>query len=319
MPGLSMVVRAFFPQEITIMNKLKKGNNYSKYHILAAILFILPTAVFVLGFSYYPAIRAIAGSFTRWDGFNDPQFVGFRNYRLLFTDPIFIISLRNVLYWSAGSLLVILVFPFIGSELIFHLKTVKAQYLYRVLFVIPMVVPAVVTVLIWTFIYEPSIGLLNRVLTDFFRISRDIIPNWLGDSKMVIPSLIFIGFPWMSGMNLLIYYSGLQDISTDVIEYSQLDGCTGFKRVFLIDIPLIAGQIKLLLILGIIGTLQNLTVPLLMTNGGPGYDSYVPGLYMYFKAFINGDFGMAFTIATVMFVIIFSLTLLSRRINSVKA
>ena len=294
------------------------NRKYNKYHVITAFFFILPTAVFVLGFSYFPALRAIWGSFTKWDGFNDPKFIGIANYVTLFKDRIFLISMRNVLYWSGGSLVVILVAPFIGAELIFHLKTARAQYLYRVLFVIPLVVPAVVTVLIWTFIYEPSIGLLNRLLVDFFRISRDAIPNWLGDSRFVIPSLIFIGFPWMSGINLLIYYSGLQDISTDVIEYAQLDGCAGFLRIFKIDIPLIIGQIRLLLILGIIGTLQNLTVPLLMTGGGPGYDSYVPGLYMYFKAFRVSDFGMAFTIATVMFVLIFTLTLISRTGSTVK-
>ena len=296
-----------------------KSGKYKRDHIVTAFLFILPTAVFVLGFSYYPALRAIWGSFTQWDGFNDPKFIGIANYIALFKDRIFLISFRNVLYWSAGSLVVILVAPFIGAELIFHLKTVRAQYLYRVLFVIPLVVPAVVTVLIWTFIYEPSIGLLNRLLVDVFRINRAIIPNWLGDSHFVIPSLIFIGFPWMSGMNLLIYYSGLQDISTDVIEYAQLDGCTGLIRILKIDIPLITGQIRLLLILGIIGTLQNLTVPLLMTGGGPGYDSYVPGLYMYFKAFRTSDFGMAFTIATVMFVLIFILTLISRTGSAARA
>ena len=294
------------------------SRKYSKYHILTGYLFILPTAVFVLGFCYYPAFRAIWGSFTRWDGFNDPRFIGIANYIALFKDRIFLISLRNVFYWSAGSLVVILLAPFIGSELIFHLKTARAQYLYRVLFIIPMVVPAVVTILIWTFIYEPSIGLLNRFLVDIFRIPREMIPNWLGASRFVIPSLIFIGFPWLSGMNLLIYYSGLQDISTDVIEYAQLDGCTGLSRILRIDIPLITGQIRLLLILGIIGTLQNLTVPLLMTDGGPGYDSYVPGLYMYFKAFRLSDYGMAFTIATVMFVFIFTLTLISRRTANAK-
>ena len=288
------------------------SNKYNKYHVLTAYLFILPTAVFVLGFCYYPALRAILGSFTKWDGFNQPIFIGITNYITLFKDRIFLISLRNVFYWSGGSLVVILTAPFIGAELIFHLKTSRAQYFYRVLFIIPLVVPAVVTVLIWTFFYEPSIGLLNRLLVDVFRINRELIPNWLGDGRFVIPSLVFIGFPWMSGMNLLIYYSGLQDISTDVIEYAQLDGCTGLIRILKIDIPLITGQIRLLLILGIIGTLQNLTVPLLLTGGGPGYASYVPGLYMYFKAFRMSDFGIAFTIATIMFVIIFTLTLISR-------
>jgi raffinose/stachyose/melibiose transport system permease protein len=291
---------------------MKRKLNYSRYHSIAAVVFLLPTAVFVLGFCYYPALRAIIGSFTKWDGFGDPQFVGLNNFITLFKDPVFQVSVRNVLYWSAGSILIAMTAPFIGAEMMFNLPSVKAQYIYRVLFVLPIVVPAVVTILIWTFIYEPSFGLLNAILVDILHIPREIIPNWLGNSRFVIPSLLFMGFPWMSGLNLLIYYSGLQDISGDVIEYAELDGCTGFRRVFRIDIPLVGGQIRLLLILSIIGTLQNLTVPLLMTNGGPGYDSYTPGLYMYFKTFRMGDFGMGFTIATVMFVVIFVLTLISR-------
>jgi raffinose/stachyose/melibiose transport system permease protein len=291
---------------------MKIKSDYSRYHIVAAVVFLLPTAVFVLGFCYYPALRAIIGSFTKWDGFGEPVFVGLNNFITLFKDPVFQVSVRNVLYWSAGSILIAMTAPFIGAELMFNLPGAKAQFIYRVLFVFPIVVPAVVTILIWTFIYEPSFGLFNRLLVDVLHIPREIIPNWLGDSRFVIPSLLFMGFPWMSGLNLLIYYSGLQDISGDVIEYAELDGCTGFKRVFRIDIPLVGGQIRLLLVLSIIGTLQNLTVPLLMTNGGPGYDSYTPGLYMYFKTFRMGDFGMGFTIATVMFVVIFILTLISR-------
>jgi raffinose/stachyose/melibiose transport system permease protein len=291
---------------------MKMKIHYRKHQIAAAAVFLLPTAIFVLGFCYYPAVRAIFGSFTQWDGFNDPVFVGLKNYRTLFQDRIFLISVRNVLYWSAGSVIIGLCAPFIGAELIFHLPSAKAQYVYRVLFIIPIVVPYMVTLLIWTFIYEPTIGLLNRLLVDVFRIARESIPNWLGDSKLVIPSLMFMGFPWMSGLNLLICYSGLQDIPGDVIEYAGLDGCVGLKRILRIDIPLIMGQIRLLLILGIIGTIQNITVPLLMTKGGPGYDSYVPGLYMYNKAFRMSDFGTAFTIATTMFVVIFILTLLSR-------
>ena len=80
--------------------------------------------------------------------------------------------------------------------------------------------------------------------------------------------------------------------------------------------PEILGQVKLLLILGLINTLQNITLPLLMTNGGPAYDSYTPGLYMYFQAFRLGSYSMANTIATVMFVIIMALTLLSTRLKS---
>jgi raffinose/stachyose/melibiose transport system permease protein len=291
---------------------MKHGKYYNKYQIVAAAVFMLPTAVFVLGFCYYPAIRAIAGAFTKWDGFSDPKFVGVANFITLFKDQIFQVSIRNVLYWAAGAIIIAMTAPFIAAELIFHLPSARTQYAYRVLFVLPIVVPSIVIILIWTFIYEPQFGLLNRLLSDVFGIPREIIPNWLGTSKWVIPSLLFMGFPWISGLNLLIYYSGLQDISGDVIEYAQLDGCVGLRRILRIDMPLVSGQIRLLLILSIIGTLQNLTVPLLMTRGGPGYDSYTPGLYMYYKAFQNGDFGMGFTIATTMFIFIFILTLIGR-------
>jgi raffinose/stachyose/melibiose transport system permease protein len=292
---------------------MRQKIKYSKHQILAAVVFLLPTAVFVLGFSYYPAIRAIIGSFTRWNGFSEPVFVGLQNYRELFADRLFHYSMRNVLIWSSMSICIGLVAPLLGAELIFHLPGKRSQYLYRVLFVIPMVVPGMVTILIWSFIYEPNIGILNRLLTGIFGVPRDSVPSWLGNPDTVLFALAFIGFPWMAGLNLLIYYSGLQDIPTDVIEYAHLDGCTGLKRIIFIDLPLITGQIKLLLVLGIIGTLQNVTVPLVMTNGGPGYASYVPGFYMYFKAFKMSDFGMAFTIATTMFVIIFMLTLITRR------
>lgn len=290
-----------------------KSKNYNKHQIFAAVCFILPTAILLIGFEYYPAIMAIIDSFSHWDGFNPPQFVGFQNYIDLFKDNVFRISIINVLKWSLGSTIIALTAPLIASELIFSLKSKASQYWYRVAFVLPMVVPAVVIIQVWSFIYEPNIGILNKLLQALG--CSGLIHNWLGDSKFVIPSLIGIGFPWISGIYFLIFYAGLQGIPSDVIEYAQIDGCTGFGRIFKIDLPLILGQIKLVLILNIINTLQNMTIPFLMTGGGPGYDSYVPGLYMYFKAFTLSDFGSATSIATVMFLIILLLTVFSMKIN----
>ena len=287
---------------------------YNKREVATAILFLLPTMVLLFGFCYYPAFNAIKGSFYNWDGFNDPRWVGVRNFQKLFRDKVFILSLSNVFRWAAGSILVSLSAPLIGALMIFNLKNKRSQYWYRVIFVLPMVVPSVVIIKIWTFIYEPNIGVLNS----FFRTTGlgALALNWLGESSLVIPSLVFVGFPWISGFNLLIYYAGLQSISGDVLEYAEIDGCNRWQRIFRIELPLILGQIKLLLILGLIGTLQNITLPLLMTNGGPAYDSYTPGLYMYFQAFRLGSYSMANTIATIMFVIILTLTIISTRMRS---
>ena len=285
----------------------------SRYQILYAFLFLIPAFAVLLSFSYYPAISAITNSFTRWDGFNDPVFIGFDNYRRLFSDHIFKASIRNVAFWSAGALVLGMISPYIGAELVFAVKGKKLQYLYRSLITLPMIVPAVVTIEIWSFIYNPNMGLLNNLLTTMGL--EHLTQNWLGNSSLVIPSLIFMGFPWITGLNFLLFYAGLQNIPTDVREYAKLDGCTGIRRIFLIDLPLTISQIKLTLILGIIGTIQNVTTPLLMTDGGPGFDSYVPGLYIYHEAFRRGNFGYANTIATIMFVIILFFTLLSMRIN----
>ena len=288
--------------------------HYEKREVMTAILFLLPTMLLLIFFCYYPAFNAIKGSFYKWDGFNDPKWRGLKNYEKLFKDDVFILSIKNVFKWAAGSIAVSMLAPMIGALMIFNLKNKKIQYWYRVAFVLPMVVPAVVTIQIWTFLYNPNIGVINQLLR---AIGLDSLAyNWLGETSLVIPSLVFVGFPWISGFNLLIYYAGLQSISSDVLEYAEIDGCTGWNKIRYIQLPLILGQVKLLLILGLINTLQNITLPLLMTNGAPAYDSYTPGLYMYFQAFRLGSYSMANTIATVMFVIIMALTLLSTRLKS---
>ena len=292
----------------------QKGKLKNKhYQILCAALFLLPTFVVLVSFSYYPALSAIGYSFTKWDGFFDPVFYGIENYKYLIKDPIFWTSIRNVLFWSAGAITVSMIAPYLGAEMVFGVKSKRMQYLYRSMITLPMIVPTIVTIEIWNFIYNPEFGLLNTFLRSANL--EGLIRNWLGESAWVIPSLFFIGFPWISGLNFLIFYAGLQGIPTDVLEYAQLDGCRGIRRILSIDLPLTLSQIKLTLILGIIGTLQNVTTPLLMTGGGPGYDSYVPGLYMYFEAFKRSNFGYATTIATVMFLMILILTLISMRIG----
>lgn len=100
--------------------------------------------------------------------------------------------------------------------------------------------------------------------------------DFLNDSKWVIPSVIILGFPWVNGTNILIYISGMNAVSGEVIEASELDGCGTWRRIFSIDIPLLVGQIRYFFIFGLIGLLQDYSIQIVLTNGGPGYDTYVP-------------------------------------------
>jgi len=124
-------------------------------------------------------------------------------------------------------------------------------------------------------------------------------------------AVIFIGFPWIGGFEVLIYYAGLSAIPQSVNEAAQLEGCVGLRKFLLIDIPLVLSQIKLMLVLTIIAGIQGFQNLLIVTRGGPGYTTFVPGLQMYFNAFSYQRFGYACAIGVVLFALIFTCTILN--------
>ncbi|MGN1098964.1 MAG: carbohydrate ABC transporter permease, partial [Christensenellales bacterium] len=132
--------------------------------------------------------------------------------------------------------------------------------------------------------------------------------NWLHDPNIIIFSIILIGFPWIGGTSTLIYASGLMNISNQVIEASKLDGASTFRRIVSIDLPLLSGQIRYFLIFGIIGGFQDYGTQFTLTNGGPGYSTYVPGWYMYKLAFTDDRMGYASAISAVLFLAILIVT-----------
>jgi len=274
-------------------------------------LFLVPTFLFLLAFMYYPAVTAIRLSFFSWDGFNDPRWVGMDNFKRIFSDSIMLASIQNMLILAVAHVVIVITTPLLAAELVFHLKSKRWQYWYRVLLVVPLVVPDVVTYLIWQFIFNPSIGLANVLLRN---LGLDFLANdWLGSHRTVLLSLVLVGFPWIAGINFLIYLAGLQGIPTEVMDAAAVDGATGLRRFWLIDVRLIMGQIKLLVILSVIFSLQSFVLILIMTNGGPGYASMVPGLLMYKAAFQDGRFGYACAIGTALFVVVFALTYINMR------
>lgn len=277
---------------------------------LSGYLFILPTFIFIAYFMYYPAWTALYGAFTRWDGFNTPEWNGLENFQRAFSDNVLGTAARNNLIWAVLQIILSLIPPFLVAELIFHVKQTRLQYLYRTLFTIPLVVPSIVGILLWRYFYA-SDGLINQVLGAIGL--EQLQHTWIREPKIALYSLIFMGFPWIAPFNLLIFYAGLQGISQEVLESASLDGASGLRRVWTMDIPLIRPQFKLLFILSVIGSVQHLLVPLLMTNGGPGYSTYVPLLYMYTVAIKYGEFGYSMAISFVLFVIILVLTVINMR------
>lgn len=278
-----------------------------------AYLFILPLMIGTIGFCYYPAVSGIITSFFRWDGTGTRDFIGFGNYSELWRDQIFLDSIGTMIVLLVPRLLIGVFMPLVFAELIFNTRSPKMQSFYRVAVLVPMIAPGVVGMLIWKNIFEPSTGLYAQLLS-LFGVGRGEVIDFLNDPNWVISTVIILGFPWTNGTSILIYISGLNAVTGEVMEAAELDGCGTWRRLFSIDLPLLAGQIRYFFIFGLIGLLQDYGIQMVLTNGGPGYSTYVPGWYMYKLAFTSGRYGYACSIGTVLFLAIFLITLVAFKI-----
>ncbi len=282
------------------------------YSSRKAYLFLLPLFFFLLAFSYYPAISGIYHSFFDWRDSGATAFRGFGNYIEFLTDTeVFWPSFLTLFKIMIPKLLINIFVPLIVAELIFNLRSERAKGLYRLLILVPIVAPGVVVTLIWAYIYDPNFGLMTAV----WKLFGGGVVDWLNDPKTVIPAIIFMGFPWIGGTNVLVYLSGLNAISAETRESARLDGASTFRIIFSIDLPQILGQVKFYLINGIIVFMQDYSVQFLLTNGGPGYDTMVPGYYMYQAAFQQGRMGYASAIGTFLFAVIMIFTVISFKLG----
>ena len=208
-------------------------------------LFVVPSLAFILVFAYYPAFSACYHSFYLWKGGDAAQFNGLDNFRRLLRDRVLWASFGTVAVLVVANVCKLLPSIFL-AVMIHRLRSTVAQYWYRVLVVVPMIVPGLVTLFIWKFFFDPNFGILNalldltggkRALTwldrsvlhwDVFRAGVPI--PWLSDPHLILPSLVLWGFPWIGSVGVLIYLAGLQSIGEEVYEAAMLDGANSWHR-----------------------------------------------------------------------------------------
>ena len=278
-------------------------------------ILILPTLALLLTFNYYPAVSGLYHAFTEWSPGVRTEWVGLSNFRFLLEDRFFLSGFRNAGILVVVSILKTMTVPLLVAEFIFNLRNRFSQYWFRTLFVVPIVLPAVVEILVWNNIYDPAIGLLNESLKligleEWTRV-------WYGDASVSLGAIIFIGVPWVNAFALLIFYGGLISISNEIIDASLVDGASIWRRFWAIDLPLLMGQIKLLLILNFINAVQTFELVFLTTGGGPGAATYTPALELYYMAMRMDRMGVASAIGMVLFFIILAGTILNMRfVNS---
>ena len=275
--------------------------------VLAVLL--LPSLVLIGVFSYYPAVRSLIGGFYQWNGFSPPVYAGVSQFRQYLQSPTFGTEAKNLAVLVGGSILITLVSQFTAAEIVTHLPA-RAAAVAKYLLVLPIVLPPLVLIEVWAYLLQPGSGLVDKI----FGAVGLPQPSWLSDPHLALVSILLIGFPWISNLGFLIFLGGLQNLPKDIVDASKLDGLGGFRRVFAIDIPLLMPQFRIVVILSGIFAVQNFIPILLLTNGGPGTATLVPGLDMYQSAFANDQYGYGMAIGTLLFAVMLIFTLAAMRL-----
>lgn len=278
---------------------------------LTGYLYISPWFVGYLFLIVGPVIASLYLSLTNYTVISAPAFIGFQNYVRAFTnDKLFIKSLGNTLYFVVFSV------PFaITISLLLALlldQGLRATKVFRTLFFLPSITPAVASILLWTWIFQPDFGVLNYFLS-LIGIKG---PAWLGSTVWVKPSLILIAL-WGSvgGSQMIIFLAGLQGIPSDLYEAAAIDGAGAWQRFRNVTLPLLTPSIFFNLILGIIAAFRTFTLAYIATLGGPAYSSLFFVLYLFFNAFKYMNMGYASAMAWVLFVIVLILTAFQFRMS----
>jgi len=272
---------------------------------------LLPSFGLLFTFMYFPAFSGLFHSLYEWQPGGTTTFIGLDNFERMLHDPYVSKGLGNLVILIITGLLKALVPPLIVAELIYHLRSKKLQYGFRTAFTASMVIPAVAGLLIWQNFYDPNMGLFNHFLQLIGLGSWT--HGWLGDPDTALWALIFIGFPFVGILQLLVLYAGLLAIPNELTEAARMDGA-GLPRIIRsIHLPLLAGQFKFLIIMGLIGIIQDFNGILIVTGGGPMDSTYVPALQMYYAATKFNDLGYASALGVSMFAVILVITIVSMR------
>ncbi len=288
-------------------------------------LFVVPTLLLIGLFIYYPAGSGVFHSFFRWNGADISEFVGVDNYVGLLKSSEFWQSFKIALILGLWN--VVKMIPALLVAVCIHrCRSVKMQFLYRTLFVIPMVIPGLVVVLIWrSFFFEANSGFLNRFLNStglmglltwldgFFHWGGVFVqgqaPAWLGDPRLILTACVVWGFPWVGSFAVLTHLAKLQGISKDVYEAAEIDGVNWWTKFTKVELPLIMGSIYLLLVFVIIDTLKDAGMVLALAGiyGGPGGKLTVPALFMIRKAFVEQEMGYACAVGIILTIMVITL------------
>lgn len=295
---------------LTVVTKAPRVRRFSsreRRNLRNGLLFISPWLIGFLGLTLYPIISSFYYSLTQYTGVGSASFVGFQNYSILFgRDPLFLQSVGNTLYMVLLDLpLGIVIGVFIAMLL--NMK-IKGQGVFRTIFFLPSIVPAIGATMLFLWIFNPEYGLANAAL-HLFGINKI---GWFADPKWSKPSLILLDL-WGVGGSTVMYLANLQDIPQALYDAAAVDGAGSFRKFTKITLPMLTPSIFFNLVMGFIATFNYFTQAFVATAGGPDNSTMFYALYLFNQAFGYFNLGYASAMAWVLFAVVLIITIIMFR------
>ena len=273
----------------------------SNSHEFLPWLFLAPAVLIYSVIVIYPMLYSAYLSLFRWDGISPTKvFVGLENYVILFTqNDVFWIALKNNAIWLVAALLLP---TSIGLGLALLLNTrFRGSHIFRSIFYFPAVLSLAVVGLIWTWIYQPDLGLLNQMLVALGL--KALTRNWLSDPQIAIYPVI-VAATWNAvGLPMLLYLAGLQTIPEELHEAAKVEGAGPIRRFLYVTFPLLRETTLIVLAITAINALKAYDIVYAMTNGGPANKTQLLSTWMYFLTYNYNQVGLGTAIAVVLFLL----------------
>ena len=282
--------------------------------ILFICISVLPAVILTLMFTIWPTVQALYLSFTNATslGLNN-KFVGLDNYIYMFHDKSFIQALINTAKLMAV-VPVITIFCSLVLAFVLNQCKLKEMVLYRTLFYFPNIVSLTVVGIIWSFVFHPNVGIVNKILGAVGL--ESLQRSWLGDSKTALWCIAFTLLWQAAGYYMVMHIAAMDGISPEIYESATLDGASAWRKLVSITMPLMKDIIGITFVLALSGTINlSFVLSQVMTGGGPNGASSVLLQYMYTQGFVNGNFGYAMAITVFTLAISVALSMLSRKLT----
>ena len=282
--------------------------------VLFICVSVLPAVILTLMFTIWPTLQALYLSFTNATslGLNN-KFVGLDNYIYMFHDKSFIQALINTAKLMAV-VPVITIFCSLVLAFVLNQCKLKEMVLYRTIFYFPNIVSLTVVGIIWSFVFHPNVGIVNKILGAVGL--ESLQRSWLGDSKTALWCIAFTLLWQAAGYYMVMHIAAMDGISPEIYESATLDGASAWRKLVSITMPLMKDIIGITFVLALSGTINlSFVLSQVMTGGGPNGASSVLLQYMYTQGFVNGNFGYAMAITVFTLTISVALSMLSRKLT----